>query len=196
LAAELAALRRDRETRAKAMVDLLVELGAPLSWSDVAAVAADAPVGRPHVARALVGAGVVADVESAFTKDWIAFGGRAYVPKRSLDPAVAIRLVDGAGGVSVLAHPGANKRGATLADSAIADLVAVGLGGIEVDHPDHDIPTRMRLRTLARELGLLVTGSSDDHGELTGHRLGCEVTPVDTYDAIVAAATGMSPIRG
>lgn len=196
LAAELAAVRQDRETRARAMVDRLAELGAPISWSDVAAVAGDAPVGRPHVGRALVDVGVVGDVESAFTRDWIGFGGRAYVPKRSLDPAAAVRLVDAAGGVSVLAHPGATKRGLTLGDGAIADLAGAGLGGLEVDHPDHDPPTRTRLRELARELGLLATGSSDDHGELTGHRLGCEATSLDTYEAIVAAATGMSPLRG
>jgi 3',5'-nucleoside bisphosphate phosphatase len=196
LAAEFAALRTDRETRARAMVDKLIDLGAPISWTDVAAVAGDAPFGRPHVARALVATGVVDDVPGAFTADWIGAGGRAYVPKRSLDPATAVRLVDAAGGVSVLAHPGAVKRGATLADEQIADLTAAGLSGLEVDHPDHDQPTRSRLRGLARDLGLLVTGSSDDHGELTGHRLGCETTSLDTYDALVAAATGLSPIRG
>jgi predicted metal-dependent phosphoesterase TrpH len=196
LAGELAALRRDRETRARAMVDRLNELGVATTWADIENIAGDAPVGRPHVARALVDAGVVADIESAFTEEWIGFGGPAYVPKRSLDPAAAVRLVEDAGGVSVLAHPGAAKRGVTIDDEAIAGLFAVGLGGIEVDHPDHDGPTRVRLRALAGELGLLVTGASDDHGELTGHRLGCETTSVDTYDAIVAAATGMSPIRG
>ena len=196
LAAEMAALRRDRETRGRAIVDRLNELGVATRWDEIAAIAGDAPVGRPHVARALVNAGVVADIESAFSTDWIGFGGRAYVPKRSLDPAVAVSLIDVAGGVSVLAHPGANKRGPPLDDATIADLVAVGLGGIEVDHPDHDAATRVRLRALAGELGLLVTGSSDDHGDLTGHRLGCESTAADTYDALVAAATGMSPIQG
>jgi predicted metal-dependent phosphoesterase TrpH len=196
LADELAALRTDRETRARAMVDKLVELGAPIGWADVARVAGDAPVGRPHLARALVDAGVVVDVPAAFTSDWIGFEGRAYVPKRSLDPDIAVRLVEAAGGVSVLAHPGAAKRGTMLSDQQVADLAANGLGGVEVDHPDHDAATRRRLRGLARDLGLLVTGSSDDHGELTGHRLGCETTSVDTYDALVAGATGMSPVRG
>jgi predicted metal-dependent phosphoesterase TrpH len=178
------------------MVARLNELGAPVSWDDVSAVAGDAPVGRPHVAQALVARGVVPEFDAAFTPEWIGFGGRAYVPKRSLEPVHAVRMVEAAGGVSVLAHPGAIKRGTTLSDDHIAGLAAVGLGGIEVDHPDHDAPTRQRLRGLARDVGLLVTGSSDDHGELTGHRLGCETTSPDTYAALVAGAEALSPVRG
>lgn len=76
-------------------------------------------------------------------------------------------------------------------DDAIASLAAAGLHGIEVDHPDHETADRERLRAVARELGLVPTGSSDDHGELTGHRLGCETTAVEAYESLIARASGV-----
>jgi hypothetical protein len=195
LATEMAALRTDRERRARAIVDRLIELGAPVGWDDVTAVAGAAPIGRPHIAQALVAAGVVTDVAAAFSTDWIGVGGRAYVAKRAPEPATAVRLVVAAGGVAVLAHPGANKSGVTLANEQIAALAGAGLAGLEVDHPDHDAATRARLRELAADLGLIVTGSSDDHGALTGHRIGCETTAGPAYDALVASATGATPVH-
>ena len=188
LAAELETLRADRELRARAIVDRLVQLGAPIGWDDVTAIAGAAPIGRPHIARALVQVGTVPDVPTAFTVDWIGAGGRAYVAKRALEPAAAVRFVVAAGGVPVLAHPGAGKTGksrVTLDDDRIAALADAGLAGLEVDHPDHDADTRTRLRALAADLGLIVTGSSDDHGTLTGRRIGCETTGVPAvYDAM------------
>jgi predicted metal-dependent phosphoesterase TrpH len=188
LAAELAAARDDRATRARRMVDRLVELGAPVTYDEVAAIAGDAPVGRPHIARALTAAGVVPDPAAAFTAEWIGSGGRAWVGKRAIDPVSVVRLVAAAGGVTVLAHPGAHRRGPVVADAVVAELAAAGLSGVEVDHPDHDDATRARLRGLAGDLGLVVTGSSDDHGALTGHRIGAETTEPAAYEALLAAA--------
>jgi predicted metal-dependent phosphoesterase TrpH len=196
LAAELARLRDDRERRAREIVARLVDLGVPMQWHDVIAIAGSAPIGRPHIAQALVAHGAVDRVEAAFTDDWIGTGGRAYVAKHALEPAAAIRLVVGAGGVPVLAHPGLGKRATALDDEDIAALAAAGLAGLEVDHPDHDDATRARLRSLANDLGLLVTGSSDDHGALTGNRLGRETTNPAAYAAIVAGATGAEPVGG
>jgi multiple antibiotic resistance protein len=85
LAGELDLLRTDRLRRAKAMVGKLVELGVPISWEQVAAIAGTAAVGRPHVAQAMIAAGVLPDVSAAFVPDWIGNGGRAYVEKYSLD---------------------------------------------------------------------------------------------------------------
>lgn len=195
LAAERERLRHDRERRARAMVSRLVELGAPVSWERVLRLADGGVVGRPHVAQAMAEAGVVPDPASAFTPEWIAAGGRAYVRRYALDPVHAIALVRAAGGVTVLAHPYSGKRGQARDDETIARLVDAGLHGIEVDHPEHDADARSRLRGLAGELGLLVTGSSDDHGEPTGHRLGCETTAGETYESLVAVATGASPVR-
>lgn len=196
LADELARLRDDRARRARAIVDKLGALGASISIDDITAITSGAPIGRPHIAQALVARGVVNDVDAAFTDDWIGTGGRAYVAKHALDPADAVRLVVGAGGVPVLAHPGLGKRGSALTDEQIAGLATAGLVGLEVDHPDHDGPTRDRLRSLADDLELIVTGSSDDHGSLTGRRIGCETTAAPAYDAIIARATGATPRCG
>ncbi|MCM1944317.1 PHP domain-containing protein [Streptomyces sp. G2] len=196
LLAERELVRDDRVPRARAMVEKLQLLGVPVTWEQVARIAGDGSVGRPHVAEALVELGVVPDVSGAFTTEWIADGGRAHVEKHELDPADAIRLVKAAGGVTVLAHPAAVKRGRVVPESALAALAEVGLDGIEVDHMDHDEPTRARLRGLAKELGLLVTGSSDYHGSRKTCRLGEYTTDPEIYGEITRRATGAFPVPG
>ncbi|BFV57445.1 PHP domain-containing protein [Kitasatospora sp. CMC57] len=195
-AAERELVRTDRFRRGRAVVERCRELGAPISWEQVERIAGSGSVGRPHIASALVEAGVVATVSDAFTHDWLANGGRADVPKHETDPVTAVRLVRAAGGVPVFAHPGAVKRGRTVSDQVIADLAAAGLGGLEVDHLDHDEETRARLRGLAGELGLLTTGSSDYHGHRKTVRLGEYTTDPAVYQALVAQATGAKPITG
>lgn len=194
LATERELIRTDRTRRAEVMVDRLVELGAPVTWERVQQIAAGGAIGRPHVARALVEAGVVADVASAFTDEWIGDDGPAYVAKRSLDPVEAVQLVNAAGGVAVLAHPGAASRGGCLDDAVIEVMADAGMAGLEVDHPDHDQATRERLAALAARLRLLATGSSDDHGSLTGRRLGSELTCAAVWEALRERATGSGPV--
>lgn len=195
LASELELLRSDRTRRAEAMVDRLVDLGVDISWAQVARIAGDAAVGRPHIALALIEAGVVPDVPGAFTPEWIGTGGRAYVEKYSLEPLRAIRLVREAGGVTVFAHPAAASRGPIVGTDVIAAMADSGLHGLEVDHPDHDGPTREHLRGLAADLGLLVTGSSDYHGRVKETPLGAETTDPAAYEALVAQAARV-PVRG
>jgi predicted metal-dependent phosphoesterase TrpH len=187
-------VRDDRVPRARAMVVKLQELGVPVTWEQVARIAGDGSVGRPHIATAMVELGVVATVSDAFTDEWLTNAGRAYVPKHELDPFDAVRLVKGAGGVTVFAHPGAHQRGETVPEPVIAELAAAGLDGIEVDHVDHDGPTRERLRGLAADTGLLVTGSSDYHGSRKSVRLGACVTDPEVYREIARRATGAEPI--
>ncbi|MET9788279.1 PHP domain-containing protein [Streptomyces canus] len=196
LLAERELVRDDRVPRARGMVAKLQELGVPVTWEQVARIAGDGSVGRPHVATALVELGVVASVDDAFTDGWLADGGRAYVEKHETDPFEAIRLVKGAGGVTVFAHPGASKRGHTVPESAIAEMAAVGLDGIEVDHMDHDEDTRVRLRGLAKDLGLLTTGSSDYHGSRKTVALGEYTTDPEVYGEITRRATGAFPVPG
>jgi len=196
LAREMELLRTDRTRRAAAMVDKLVELGAPVSWEQVRRIAGDAAVGRPHVARALVDAGVVPDVAAAFTAEWIGNDGRAYVEKYSLTPQHAIALVKAAGGVSVFAHPAASSRGKTVNASAIEAFAEAGLDGIEVDHPDHDSDARAQLRALAAQLRLLPTGSSDYHGMVKSTPLGAESTDPAVFEELVGRATGAQVVRG
>ncbi|MER6226442.1 PHP domain-containing protein [Streptomyces sp900105755] len=196
LLAERELVRDDRVPRAQGMVAKLNALGVPVTWEQVLRIAGDGSVGRPHVASALVEVGVVPTVSDAFTEEWLADGGRAFVEKHETDPFEAIRLVKGAGGVCVFAHPAAAKRGRTVPESAIAEMAAAGLDGIEVDHMDHDEDTRARLRGLAGELGLLVTGSSDYHGSRKTVTLGEYTTDPEVYGEITRRATGAFPVPG
>ncbi|WP_128434492.1 PHP domain-containing protein [Streptomyces cyaneus] len=196
LLAERELVRDDRVPRAQGMVAKLNALGVPVTWEQVLRIAGDGSVGRPHVASALVELGVVPTVSDAFTEDWLADGGRAFVEKHETDPFEAIRLIKAAGGVTVFAHPAASKRGRTVPESAIADLAAAGLDGIEVDHMDHDLDTRARLRGLAKELGLLTTGSSDYHGSRKTCVLGEYTTDPEVYGEITRRATGAFPVPG
>ena len=189
LAAQTQRIRDDRVLRAQAMVDRLIDLGVPITWDDVAAIAGSAVVGRPHIARAMAASGAIATPREAFTRDWIADGGRAYVDRYALDPVHAIDLVRAAGGVSALAHPRAG-RDWMVSDEEIGRLAAAGLAGVEVFHPDHPDAERAGLLALAHDLGLVATGGSDDHGSLTGYRIGCETAPADAYQALISLAAG------
>jgi 3',5'-nucleoside bisphosphate phosphatase len=192
LAAETARIRASRVRRAQEMVERLAELGAPVTWEQVSALAGDGVVGRPHIARALAEAGVIDSPDQAFGPDWIGPGGRAYVSRYALDPARAIALVRAAGGVTVLAHPRA--RGWLMPDDVIAGLADAGLSGIEVWHPDQDHDQRMQLQALAARLDLLASGGSDDHGELTGYRIGSDTIAPDAYERLISQATGAVPV--
>jgi len=187
-------VRTDRVRRAEAMVERCRELGAPITWERVREIAAGGAVGRPHVATALVEAGVVADVSGAFTDEWLRDGGRAFVDKYEIRADEAVRLIRGAGGVPVFAHPGAVKRGRTVSDATVAALADAGLAGVEVDHMDHDESTRKHLRGLAGELHLITTGSSDYHGTRKTIEIGANQTDPASYGAIVELATGARPI--
>jgi predicted metal-dependent phosphoesterase TrpH len=195
LAAELAAIRADRVRRARGMVSVLAALGVPVTWNMVLDLAQGEVIGKPHIAQAMVAAGTIAVEADAYTQDWIGVGGRAHVARYALDPIRAVRLVTAAGGVTVLAHPRDPSRGEPFSDEVIETLAAAGLTGIEADHPGHPPPDRAHLKDLARQLGLLVTGSSDDHGTLTGHRLGCQTTEPGSYDALVARAADLAHQR-
>ena len=193
LAAELRRIRDDRVLRARAMVSRLAELGVGISWDQVAAIAGPAVVGRPHIARAMAAAGAIASPSEAFTRDWIGDGGRAYVGRYALDPVYAIGLVRDAGGVAVLAHPRVGQE-YRVSDEEIGRLAAAGLVGVEVFHPDQPDAERAGLLALAHDLGLVATGGSDDHGSLTGHRIGRETVGADAYQALISRA-GITPDR-
>ena len=190
LAAELARIRDDRVLRAQAMVDRLRDLGVDITWGMVRALARGEAVGRPHIARAMAEAGAIETADEAFSPRWIAQGGRAHVERYALDPVRAIGLVRAAGGVCVLAHPRARRRGYVFDDAVIERLAAAGLAGVEADHPDHVPEDRARLRDLAAALGLAATGSSDDHGAATGDRLGAETTAPEAFERLAGAASG------
>ncbi|MBE1534339.1 PHP domain-containing protein [Actinomadura algeriensis] len=193
LAAELARIRDDRVIRARTMVERLRGLGVDVTWERVRELARGDAVGRPHIAQAMIEAGAVASHDEAFTADWIAEGGRAHAERYALDPERAVALVRAAGGACVLAHPRARRAGYVFPDELIERLAAAGLTGVEADHPNHVPDDRAHLRDLAAALGLVVTGSSDDHGAPTGDRIGAETTAPAAYEAVLDAARGVVP---
>ena len=189
LAAEMSMALDDRVPRAKAIVAKLAAAGYPVTWELVLDQLQDgATVGRPHTADTLVAAGVVADRNEAFTTllhdDGPFFVGHYYV-----DALRAVQLVRAAGGVPVFAHPAAATRGTTVGDDAIRAMAAAGLAGLEVDHRDNAPADRERLRALAGELGLLVTGASDYHGAGKDNRLGEHTTDPAVLEALLGQVT-------
>jgi len=193
LAAELARVRVDRESRAEQIVERLRADGVPISWPEVHDYAAGGSVGRPHIAQALIRAGLVHTTNEAFASRWL--GARYFVPKADIDVFEAVRLVREAGGVPVFAHPKATSRGRVVPDQLIVELAAAGLFGLEADHEDHTPEQRREVRALAERLGLVVTGSSDFHGTHKTVQLGAFLTAPSAYEKIVATATGV-PVLG
>jgi hypothetical protein len=189
LAAELARVRADREMRGEKIVGLLRADGVDITWPEVMGYAAGGSVGRPHIAQALIRAGLVATTNEAFASRWL--GARYFVPKADMDVFAAVRLVRAAGGVPVFAHPRATLRGRIVPDALIVELAAAGLFGLEADHEDHSPDERTHVRALADRLSLVVTGSSDFHGTHKNVRLGAFTTGAESYERIVTSATGV-----
>ncbi|MEV6965074.1 PHP domain-containing protein [Hamadaea sp. NPDC051192] len=192
-AAELARVKQARESRAERMVTLLREDGVDIDWEEIRAFAAGGTVGRPHIAQALVRAGLVSTVSEAFASQWL--GARYRVPKEDVEVFTALKLIRGAGGVPVFAHPLAARRGPIVPDELIAELAAAGLFGIEADHEDHTPAERAHVRELAADLDLVVTGSSDYHGANKVVRLSANTTAPEALDRIVDAASGVEPVK-
>ena len=140
------------------------------------------------MADALVQLGAVRDRDEAFAT-YLSAGRPAYVDRYATPLTAMVEIVAGAGGVAVIAHPWGRHERTTLDESALAELADLGLAGIEVDHQDHDEAARRDLRGIARNLGLVVTGSSDHHGTgKVGHDLGCNTTDPEEYARLVDLA--------
>ncbi|QSE83583.1 PHP domain-containing protein [Rhodococcus koreensis] len=185
-------LRNERIVRIRAMAELMMEDGLPIDADEVLAEAGPA-AGRPHLARALMRAGVVGSVGEAFV-DLLAPRGRYFVDKSDTPLDEAVQLVAEAGGVSVLAHGRARTRGRLLSLDHVRDLAGAGLHGVEVHHPDHSPEDARVLQALADELGLVVTGSSDYHGTNKPIRLGEFATDADEFDTLVSKASGVQVV--
>ena len=183
-----------RLTRAERMVTLLAE-DYPLTWDDVIHhVAPGATLGRPHIADALVAAGVVADRSEAFTSI-LTSRSRYFVQHYAPDPATAVELVRAAGGVPVFAHPVASSRGRIVGEGTYRDMIDAGLAGLEIDHRDNSEEGRTFLRGLAARHGLLITGSSDYHGTGKPNLLGENLTAPDVLARIEELGTGTAVVR-
>ena len=156
--------RDGRLPRMRKMIEKMRAEGMDISMEDVEqAMPAGATMGRPHLADALVAKKIVKSRDEAFI-DLLHNESRFYVSHAAPTPAEAIALIRRAGGVAVIAHPFASHRGQILKAEDFSELVAAGLNGIEVDHRDQNPDERAMLRSIAKELDLVVTGSSDYHG--------------------------------
>ncbi|UYM06149.1 PHP domain-containing protein [Solicola gregarius] len=187
---ELARVLDGRNRRLPRTIECLNAAGFEITVADVEAVAGNAvATGRPHVADAMVARGYVANRDEAFDR-FLKAGRPAYVRRYVADLVTMIGLVVDAGGVTVIAHPWGRGAGRALDRDAIAGLRDVGLRGIEVDHNDHPAAVRERLRGIARDLDLIVTGSSDYHGNgKIGFDLGCNTTAPREYERLRALIT-------
>lgn len=196
-AEELRRLHDDRFRRGEMMVEKLQALGYPISFERVSQIARGGNIIRPHVAQALMEAGVVPTVKDAFSDELIGAGGRAYVEKHALHPLDALRLIHAAGGVCVLAHPGTWRETNPVPEILIDELAAAGLDGIEASHPEHTPEIEARYVARAHELGLFWTGSSDCHGtRYDPVRLGMRTTPPEQFERLQARAAELGALRG
>jgi predicted metal-dependent phosphoesterase TrpH len=156
--------RDGRLPRMRKMIEKMRAEGIDISIQDVElAMPTGATMGRPHLADALVAKKIVKSRDEAFV-DLLHNESRFYVSHAAPTPAEAIGLIRRAGGVAVIAHPFASHRGQILKPEDFSELVTAGLNGIEVDHRDQNPDERAMLRTIAHELDLVITGSSDYHG--------------------------------
>jgi len=184
LSDELERLRDERTDRARRIVARFNELDIAITFARVQEIAGGAPIGRPHIAQAVVESGACADNREVFDR-YLADGGPAYVEKHAVDPVRAVELLVAAGGVTVLAHPGLyGDDDAGLDEDVVEAMAAVGLAGIEADHPDHPDGQRRRYRDLAGRLGLQVTAGSDYHGEAKTNELGSATTSREVVERL------------
>jgi predicted metal-dependent phosphoesterase TrpH len=188
-AEELRRLREDRFRRGELMVEKLRALGYPISFERVRQISGGGNIVRPHVAQALVEAGVIPTEEDAYTEELIADGGLADVQKHALHPLDALALIRRAGGVCVLAHPGMWAAQRSVPQPLIEAMVESGMAGLEADHPDHTPDQRAHYRELAARLGVVATGASDCHGtRYEPVRLGMVTTEPAAFARLAAAA--------
>jgi 3',5'-nucleoside bisphosphate phosphatase len=196
IVAEQGRLRAERLQRLVRMTEKMAADGYPVDPDTVLALLPEGTsAGRPHLARALVAAGVVESVPEAFAT-LLHNGSPYYVPKVDTPLATAIEMVRAAGGAAVFAHPLARRRGRVVEPSVIVGLAGAGLTGVEVDHPDHAPEDRELLRALAADAGLVATGSSDYHGTNKTTPVAAETTAADALDALLADTTGVEVLTG
>jgi predicted metal-dependent phosphoesterase TrpH len=196
LVREMEHARASRDTRMVRMVEKMASAGIPVTMETVLAQAErGATLGRPHIADALIEAGLVRDRNEAF-EDLLHDRSPYYVHHYAPDVVRAVRLVRAAGGVPVMAHPFANRRGRTVSDEVIEEMAAAGLAGLEINHRDHFGPERAHGQALVERLGLFATGSSDFHGAGKENRLGENTTePAVLAQIEEQASSGVTVVR-
>jgi 3',5'-nucleoside bisphosphate phosphatase len=187
--------RDTRLPRMRKMVALLQADGFDISLEDVYQAAPDqATIGRPHLADALVAKKIVATRDEAFA-DLLHNESKYYVTHAAPTPADAIATIKSAGGVAVIAHPFASRRGQILTADSFQDLVAAGLDGIEVHHRDQNAAEQQVLTEIARELHLVTTGASDYHGTGKLNSMAENTTHPAQWEALEARASARRVVK-
>ena len=182
--------RDERLPRMRKMIELMAADGIPITLADVeAAMPVGATMGRPHLADALVAKKIIKSRDEAFN-GLIDNDSKYYVAHMAPTPVDAIKAIRAAGGVAVIAHPFASLRGQILKSEDFLALKAAGLSGIEVNHRDQSNEERANLLSIARDLELIVTGSSDYHGTGKLNSLGENVTDPAEWERLEAMANG------
>jgi len=157
--------QKARAERNPRILEKLKEMGMPLTMEEVKGLSqGKGQIGRPHIAKAMEAKGYVESYEMAFRK-YLTKGAPAYVTKASWEAKECIDMIHESGGAAVIAHPIQMKLQGMDLKTKIAELVEMGLDGLEVTHPDHNAEFQQQLRVLAQEFGLLTTGGSDFHGQ-------------------------------
>jgi predicted metal-dependent phosphoesterase TrpH len=182
LAAHATRVKAERGDRMGQMLAALKGAGITVELAQVQAVAGDAPLGRPHLARALVELNLCRNVKEAFDR-WLGDGKVAHVMRRDLSIADAVGLIHGAGGTATVAHPGSSK----VNRMELEQFAAAGLDAIEVEHVDHPPSLREKLKEYAAQLKLACTAGSDFHGE--------QVAPNRLFGDVTMTATGLAQLE-
>ena len=191
----LEASRDDRVPRMKKMIELMVADGIKITYEEVLAHKPEgATLGRPHLADALVAKNIVKSRDQAFA-ELLNNDSKYYVSHMAPTPLEAIKLIRAAGGVAVIAHPYASFRDTELTESHFAALKAAGLNGIEVDHRDHGAEERNKLRRIAANLDLAVTGSSDFHGSGKLNLIAENMTAPEQWEKLESQANARRVVR-
>jgi predicted metal-dependent phosphoesterase TrpH len=188
LAQRLAVLKQARKDRNPQIIDKLNQLGMPVTMEQVERISGGGQMGRPHIAQALYQGGYVQSLQEAFDI-YLGNDGLAYVSKFRFSPEEAIAMIRDANGIAVLAHP--FTLGLHTSDTLrqpLKELMDLGLAGVECYYPEHSLDQEALYLSLARNLGLLITGGSDFHGdnkpEVSLGRFARQ--PLLTYDLVTA----------
>ena len=159
-------VQKARRNRNPKIIEKLNQLGIDITLEEVIQEAGSDQIGRPHFAKALLKKGYVRDIKEAFTK-YLAKGALCYVDKKRLKKEYAIKIIKGAGGIAVLAHPiQLQLESDRVYKLLFEELRDLGVAGIEAYSSHQSDEENTKFKNLTDELGMLVTGGSDFHGDI------------------------------